>query len=93
MTALRIAEKRKRGASFAESSLTPAKVFHEHAARVYNLARRMLSIDADADIEEQPNLQVSKLLGLSMPAVKSRLHRARLLLRHVLAPYFEERAA
>lgn len=194
MTALRIAEKGK-----AESLLTPAKVFREHAGRVYNLAQRMLSNDADAqdvtqqvfvqvirklptfrheaafstwlyrvtvnaaiayrrkrarreehlvadplehfladgrhcvpirrwdsepekvilerearllieeaiaqlpekyrdvivlaDVEEQSNFQVSEFLGLSVPAVKSRLHRGRLLLRHALAPYFEERAA
>jgi RNA polymerase sigma-70 factor, ECF subfamily len=46
-----------------------------------------------ADVEEQPNLQISKLLGLSVPAVQSRLHRARLLMRHALTPCFEERAA
>jgi DNA-directed RNA polymerase specialized sigma24 family protein len=32
------------------------------------------------------------MLGLSVAAVKSRLHRARLLMRKSLAPYFEERA-
>ena len=30
------------------------------------------------------------MLGLSVPAVKSRLHRARLRMRDLLAPHFEE---
>ena len=46
-----------------------------------------------ADVEERPNQEIAHLLGLSLPAVKSRLHRARLLLRKALAPYFEETAA
>lgn len=46
-----------------------------------------------ADVEELPNDEVAEALGLSVPAVKSRLHRARLLLRKALAPYFEEQAA
>jgi RNA polymerase sigma-70 factor (ECF subfamily) len=41
-----------------------------------------------ADVEGLPNSEVGELLGLSLPAVKSRLHRARLMLREYLAPYF-----
>ncbi len=37
------------------------------------------------DVEELPNEEVADLLGLSVAAVKSRLHRARLVLRHELA--------
>jgi RNA polymerase sigma-70 factor (ECF subfamily) len=43
-----------------------------------------------SDIEEMPNAEIGKLLGLSLPAVKSRLHRARLLLRDALRPLYEE---
>src|SRR5713226_9178399 len=43
-----------------------------------------------SDVEELPNAQIADLLGISVPAVKSRLHRARLLMREALAPYFEE---
>jgi RNA polymerase sigma-70 factor (ECF subfamily) len=43
-----------------------------------------------SDIEELPNAEIGKILGLSLAAVKSRLHRARLLLRDALAPYFQE---
>ncbi len=46
-----------------------------------------------ADVEELPNDEIAEMLGLSLGAVKSRLHRARLLMRKALAPYFEERAA
>ena len=43
-----------------------------------------------ADVEELPNSEIAEMLSLSIPAVKSRLHRARLLLRDALAPHFEE---
>ena len=43
-----------------------------------------------ADVEGLPNSEIADLLGLSVPAVKSRLHRGRLLMRDALAPHFEE---
>jgi len=46
-----------------------------------------------ADVEGMPNAEAAEALGLSLPAVKSRLHRARLLLRKALSPYFEEVAS
>jgi RNA polymerase sigma-70 factor (ECF subfamily) len=46
-----------------------------------------------ADVEGLPNAEIAGLLGLSVAAVKSRLHRARVLMRDLLAPYFEEPAA
>jgi RNA polymerase sigma-70 factor (ECF subfamily) len=46
-----------------------------------------------ADVEELPNAEIAEILGLSVAAVASRLHRARLLMRKALAPYFEEQAA
>ena len=41
------------------------------------------------DVEGMSNEDVAKVLDLSVPAVKSRLHRARLLLRKRLAGYFD----
>jgi RNA polymerase sigma-70 factor (ECF subfamily) len=41
-----------------------------------------------ADIEGRANADVAAHLGLSLAAVKSRLHRARLMLRDALAPHF-----
>jgi RNA polymerase sigma-70 factor (ECF subfamily) len=46
-----------------------------------------------ADVEGLSNAEVGEILGLSLPAVKSRLHRGRLLLRNALAPHFEEMKA
>ena len=46
-----------------------------------------------ADVEGLPNAEIGEVLSLSLAAVKSRLHRARLMLRHALAPHFEEVSA
>jgi len=46
-----------------------------------------------ADVESMPNAEIGDLLGLSIPAVKSRLHRGRMLMRDALAPHFEERTS
>jgi RNA polymerase sigma-70 factor (ECF subfamily) len=40
------------------------------------------------DMEGLPNPDVASLLGISLPAVKSRVHRSRLFLRQKLAEYF-----
>jgi RNA polymerase sigma-70 factor (ECF subfamily) len=45
-----------------------------------------------ADVEGLPNAAIADHLGLSVPAIKSRLHRARLLMRDALAPYFSDSA-
>jgi len=42
-----------------------------------------------ADMEGWANADIAAHLNLTLPAVKSRLHRARLLLREVLAPHIE----
>jgi RNA polymerase sigma-70 factor (ECF subfamily) len=41
-----------------------------------------------ADIEKMSNAAIGKLLALRIPAVKSRLHRARLMMREALTPHF-----
>lgn len=40
--------------------------------------------------KDLPNEEVAKVLKISLPAVKSRLHRARLFLRDKLSKYFRE---
>jgi RNA polymerase sigma-70 factor (ECF subfamily) len=42
-----------------------------------------------ADIEELSSNEIAGRLGLSVAAVKSRLHRARLLMRKALAPHLD----
>ena len=41
------------------------------------------------DVEGMPNPDIAETLGISMPAVKSRVHRSRLLVRKKLAAYME----
>jgi RNA polymerase sigma-70 factor (ECF subfamily) len=43
-----------------------------------------------ADVEGQPNADIADAMRLSLSAVKSRLYRARQLMRGALASYFEE---
>ena len=42
-----------------------------------------------ADVEGLSNAEIGAALALSLAAVKSRLHRARLVMRDALAPYFD----
>jgi len=44
-----------------------------------------------SDVEGMSNKEINKVLGLSVSAVKSRLHRVRLFLREKLTGYFTER--
>lgn len=46
-----------------------------------------------AEVEDGPNPEVAVLLGLTVAAEKSRLHRARLLMRKTLSAHFGELAA
>jgi len=43
------------------------------------------------DMAGLPNPEIAGVLGLSLPAVKSRVHRSRLFLRQRLAEYFRQR--
>ncbi|WP_020469743.1 RNA polymerase sigma factor [Zavarzinella formosa] len=44
-----------------------------------------------ADVQQLPNAEIAESLGLSLSAVKSRLHRARLMMRDALSRHYEER--
>jgi RNA polymerase sigma-70 factor (ECF subfamily) len=77
-------------------SITPDAVLQdrETARIIDDSVRRLPELYRDvyvlADVEGLPNAQIADMLGMSVAAVKSRLHRARLLMRHALAPHFEE---
>ncbi|MEE8417887.1 MAG: sigma-70 family RNA polymerase sigma factor [candidate division Zixibacteria bacterium] len=43
------------------------------------------------DVEGFSNIEISQTLGMSVAAVKSRLHRARLFVRDVLSKYFDDK--
>jgi RNA polymerase sigma-70 factor (ECF subfamily) len=49
------------------------------------------AVFAMRDIDGLSNAEVAEVLGISVPAVKSRLHRSRLYLRNRLARVFGER--
>jgi RNA polymerase sigma-70 factor (ECF subfamily) len=46
-----------------------------------------------ADVEGLPNAVIADRLKLSLPAIKSRLHRARQLMRDALSPHFQDLSA
>jgi RNA polymerase sigma-70 factor (ECF subfamily) len=74
-----------------EAALTQEthQVIEEAIAQLPEMYRDIFVL---ADVESLPNAEIADLLGLSVSAVKSRLHRARLMMRKALAPYFEEAA-
>jgi RNA polymerase sigma-70 factor (ECF subfamily) len=67
---------------------------HETQQLIENAIRGLPEMYRDvyvlADVEGLANADVAEMLGLSVSAVKSRLHRARLMMRDALAPHFEE---
>lgn len=63
------------------------QIIDEAIARMPEVCRDVFVL---ADVEGLPNAQIAEMLALSLPAVKSRLHRARMLMRVALAPHFEE---
>jgi RNA polymerase sigma-70 factor (ECF subfamily) len=58
---------------------------------IERLPERFKAVLILADIENLTNDEIREVLDLTLPAVKSRLHRARLFLRRELATYFERR--
>jgi RNA polymerase sigma-70 factor, ECF subfamily len=77
-------------------SVTPDHVLEsrETAQLIEQAIARLPEVYRDvyvlADVEGMHNATIAETLELSVAAVKSRLHRARLLMRHALAPHFEE---
>ena len=67
---------------------------HERHQLIENAIARLPEIYRDvyvlADVEGLSNQEIGNLLQLNLPAVKSRLHRGRMLMRDALAPHFEE---
>jgi len=56
------------------------------------LPESMRTIVIMKDVEGLKNEEIAEALGLSLPAVKSRLHRGRLMLRDTLSVYFSRYA-
>jgi len=83
---------------FAEPIRDWAKAFEDPALEAEARARLREAIDSLPpdyrtafvlhDMEGVSNPEIGELLGISLPAVKSRVHRSRLFLRQRLAEYF-----
>jgi RNA polymerase sigma-70 factor (ECF subfamily) len=65
------------------SSREDRQLLDRAIARLPRLYREVYVL---GEVERVPNAEVALRLGLSVPAVKSRRHRAKMLLRRVLAP-------
>jgi RNA polymerase sigma-70 factor (ECF subfamily) len=78
-------------------SAPPDEIALDHETRqliekaIAGLDEKYRDVYVLADVEGLSNAEVGSLLGLGLPAVKSRLHRARLMMRAALAPHFEEK--
>jgi RNA polymerase sigma-70 factor, ECF subfamily len=70
---------------------------HEREQIIEQAIARLPEIYRDvyvlADVEGLSSPEIGDMLQLSLPAVKSRLHRGRMLMRDALAPHFEEAQA
>ncbi|HOM30003.1 MAG TPA: sigma-70 family RNA polymerase sigma factor [Deltaproteobacteria bacterium] len=55
-----------------------------------SLPEAMRTVVIMKDVEGLSNEEIAQALGLSVPAVKSRLHRGRLILRDMLSGYFRK---
>jgi len=55
-----------------------------------SLPEAMRTVVIMKDVEGFSNEEIAQSLGLSVPAIKSRLHRGRLILRDVLSGYFRK---
>jgi RNA polymerase sigma-70 factor (ECF subfamily) len=76
-----------------EDAMLDAERQHQVEAAMAELPDMYREIFVLADVEQMSNAEIAEVTGLSVAAVKSRLHRARLMMRDKLAPYFEESRA
>lgn len=83
------------GGTFSEWSQKPDTILFNKEARaaleqaINDLPEEFRTVVILRDVENQSNQDVAELLNLSVAAVKSRLHRARLALRRKLGEYLD----
>lgn len=75
-----------------EGALAREELQAELALAMAKLPESLRAVFILRDVEELATQEVADILELSAGAVKVRLHRARLQLRELLAPYFAEAA-
>ena len=76
-----------------EEMLTNNEAKNEVKKAIQSLPQSLKAVFLLRDIEELSTEETAEALGLSIGAVKVRLHRARLALREQLSTYFEERVS
>lgn len=75
-----------------EEALLSTEVREQMDAAVAALPESMRAVFVLRDIEGLSVQETADVLGISVPNVKTRLHRARLMLRENLSAYFKEHA-
>lgn len=80
----------RRWAEPPDDRLEEQETQHLIEAAIAELPESYRDVYVLADVEGLPNADIAEILGLNVPGVKSRLHRARLMMRKALAPHFEE---
>lgn len=75
-----------------EEALLSTEVREQMDAAVAALPESMRAVFVLRDIEGLSVQETAEVLGISVPNVKTRLHRARLMLRENLSAYFKEHA-
>jgi RNA polymerase sigma-70 factor, ECF subfamily len=71
-----------------ESAGRDCELWHRIEAAAATLPVPYREVFLLSDVEGMSDPEVAQRLGLSLPAVKNRLHRARLMMRQALAPHF-----
>ncbi len=75
----------------AEQALLRGELSQQMEAAIDRLPREYKIVLVLRDVEGFSAEETAEMLKLSVPAVKSRLHRARVFVRHELADYFQEK--
>lgn len=90
-----VVEGQSPGGAFSEWSQKPDTILFNKEARaalekaINDLPEEFRTVVILRDVENQSNQDVAEILNLSVAAVKSRLHRARLALRRTLGEYLD----
>ncbi len=77
-------------ADFADAGTVTREVRETLHSAINRLPDEYRSVFVLRDIDGLTNQEVGEILDLSIPAVKSRLHRSRLMLRKKLVRFYEE---
>ena len=72
------------------ASLENEELRQRLAKGIQELPEKYRAVLLLSDVQGLPNEEIKKILGISLPSVKTRLHRARIYLRQRLSEYFKK---